>query len=213
MEIQWIGGSSFIIKNSIGKRILIDPVQLISTIKKYDFKSNIITFSHTHNHKNILDFVDNECKIINSVCSFENDFLSLNGFLSYRDNMNGTKRGENIIYIFEIDGLKLCHLGALGHKLDEDLLKTLTDIDILFIPIGGHFYLDGYTASKLALSIGPKYIIPMCYRTCNEYFFLDGPHKFLSNMKNVIKYKSTILKTDELNFENKNTVILLPFSN
>ena len=121
--------------------------------------------------------MNNNCKILNSATKFENKDFYVEGFNSFRDNYNGFKRGDNIIYILEIDGLKLCHLGSLGHILNEEIINKLSDIDILFIPIGGHFCLDGHSAFKLASSINPKYIIPMSFKTSSEYFYLDGSTK------------------------------------
>ena len=60
-------------------------------------------------------------------------------------------------------------------------ITTLLDIDVLFIPVGGHFCLDGHSASKLASEIKPKYIVPMSFKTSSEYFYLDGPLKFLTS--------------------------------
>ncbi|MFL7796526.1 MBL fold metallo-hydrolase [Clostridium chauvoei] len=209
MEIQWFGGTTFIIKNSIGKRILIDPMQIGASIKKYDFKVDIITLNSPDIYQNIEPYIQKECTIINSISSFCNEYLSLNSYSSFKDNIMGAKRGENIIYIFEIDGFRLCHLGTLGHTLNINFVSKLQNLDFLFIPIGGHFSLNGIDAAKLATSINSKYIIPMYYRNLYDYAYLDGPHKFLSHMKCVKKCNSTSIQTNSLDFKNSNTVLLL----
>ena len=209
MEITWIGNTSFLIKNCLGKKILLDPIQLYPYIQKYDLNPDIITFSHTHNEEFINDYIGSNCKIINSVSKFENSFSKIQGIPSYRDNFHGYKRGENIIYLLEIDGFRLAHLGSLGHILKDESIKTLSDLDFLFIPIGGHFCLDGYSAAKLALTLKPKYIIPMCFKSSSSYFYLNGPLSFLSSIKNVVAHNSTSINTNELSFHNKSTVIFL----
>ncbi|GAA0087144.1 MBL fold metallo-hydrolase [Clostridium sp. CTA-7] len=209
MEIKWIGNTSFLIKNSLGKRILLDPMQIYPYIEKYDLKPDIITFSHTHTNEIINKYIDKNCTVINSSCSFSNSFINLEGFKTFKDNMNGFKRGENIIYYLNIDNFKICHLGSLGHKLDDELINKLSEVDFLFIPIGGHFCLDGYSAAKLALTLKPKYIIPMCFKTSSEYFYLDGPYKFLSSLKNILSYKSNTIYSDDISFKDKCSVILL----
>lgn len=213
MEIKWIGHSSFLIKNYLGKKILIDPMQIYSYIQKYDLKPDIITFSHSHNNEFINDCIINNYKIINTATFFKNEYFTIEGFKSYRDNFSGFKRGENIIYVFEIDGIKLCHLGSLGHLLNDDLLNKLTNIDFLFIPIGGHFCLDGHLSAKLATSLNAKYIIPMSFKTSSEYFYLDGSLKFLSSLKNIIYYNNNTINTDDLPLNSKSTVILLKENN
>lgn len=209
MEIEWFGSTTFILKNSIGKRILIDPLEAITNKKNYDFDVDIITLSHTPNNKSLKQYITNECTIINDTSSFANEYLTIDGYTSYKDNMNGFKRGENNIYSFNIDGFKLCHLGTVGHILDNKLISKLKNLDFLFIPIGGHFALNGIDAAKLALEITPKYIIPMFYRNMDEYSYLDGPHKFLSHMKNIKKYNTRSIQTSSLYFKNNNTVLLL----
>lgn len=209
IEIKWIGNTSFLIKNSFGKKVLLDPVQIYPHIKEYDSNADIIILSHTHNNEPNNKFINKNCTVINSCGSFSNDFITLQGFKSFKDNFNGFKRGENIIYLFNIDGFKICHLGSLGHKLDDTLLSKLSNLDFLFIPIGGHFCLDGFSASKLALSLSPKYIIPMCFKNSSEYFYLDGPNKFLSCIKNISSYNSNIIYSNDLSFKDDCSVILL----
>ena len=213
MEIKWIAHSSFLIKNCLGKQILIDPMQIYSYIQKYDLKPDIITFSHSHNNEFINDCIINDYKIINTATFFNNKYFTIQGFKSYRDSFYGFKRGENIIYLFEIDGIKLCHLGSLGHLLDTDLIDKLTNLDFLFIPIGGHFCLDGYAAAKLAMSLNAKYIIPMSFKTSSEYFYLDGPLKFLSSLNNIIYYNTDTIYTNDLPLNNKSTILLLKENN
>lgn len=209
MEITWIGNTSFLIKNCLGKKILLDPIQLYPYIQKYDLNPDIITFSHTHNEEIISDYIGSNYKIINSISKFENSFIKIQGFLSYRDNFHGFKRGENIIYLLEIDGFRLAHLGSLGHILNDDLVKELSDLDFLFIPIGGHFLLDGHSAAKIALTLKPKYVIPMSFKSSSNYFYLNGPLSFLSSIKNAVAYNSTSIYTNELSFHNKPSVIFL----
>ncbi len=213
MEIKWIGQSSFLIKNSLGKKILIDPMQIYSYIQKYDLKPDIITFSHSHNNEFINDCIISNFKIINNSSHFKNEYFSIKGFKTYRDNFSGFKRGENIIYLFEIDGFRLCHLGSLGHFLSDELIDKLTDLDFLFIPIGGHFCLDGYLSAKLAMSLNPKYIIPMCFKTSSESFYLDGPLKFLSSLNNIVYYNTNTIYTNYLPSTDDSTVILLKENN
>ena len=213
MEIRWIGNTSFLIKTSHGKKILLDPIQIHPLIEKYDFNPDIITFSHLHNNEIISDFTNKNSTLITSPCNFTNEFISIEGYKSYRDDLNGYKRGENIIYYFNIDDYKLCHLGSLGHCLDPDLLSKIYGCDFLFVPIGGHFCLDGLEAAKLSKDVNPKYVIPMAYKTSSEYFFLDGPHKFLSSMKRTSLIEKDLIHTDDLLFDESCSIIILSNQN
>ena len=209
MEIKWFGNTTFLIKNSTGKRILINPIDLNSSIIKYDLRPDLITLSNSLNIDNTNDYLTKDCKIINSCAKYSNDYISIEGYTTYSDNIKGLKRGNNIIYIFEIDNLKFCHLGTLGHKLNSELISKLKDLDFLLIPIGGHFSLDGSEAATLSINISPKYILPMLYKTSLEHSYLDGPYKFISRMKNITKVNNSTIQTSELSFTNSNSVIIL----
>lgn len=209
MEVKWIGNTSFLIKTSLGRRIILDPIQIDSSIKNYDFNFDIITFSHMYN-KDIVNFSGNKkVRILNSICSFENEYIKIESYKTYRDNVNGYKRGENIIYLLNCEGYRICHLGLLGHLLDKDLISKIYRCDILFIPIGGNFCLDGKLASKLIKHINPKIIIPMAFRSSYDYLYLDGPYKFLSNMKNTINLNNNKLHLDDFKNHPNSTVIIM----
>jgi L-ascorbate metabolism protein UlaG (beta-lactamase superfamily) len=208
MEIKYIGNTTFLLKTTLGKKVLLDPKQIYPIIQKYDLNPDIITFSHLHNPNILNNYINNDCKILNSPGFLENEFIKIEGIKTYRDNSMGYKRGENIIYILTIDNLKICHLGSLGHKLDDNIMKKIKDADFLFIPIGGHFSLNGYEASKLAKSINPKYIIPIFFKNPVGYFYLDGPYKFLSSIKNVLTYNTNNIYTKDLSFQDNCSVLL-----
>lgn len=211
MQIIWYGHSCFLMKTSIGKRILIDP---FSNNLGYDNnfpKSDLITISHNHFDSSYINGINNTTKIINESGNFNLSFLNIEGFDSFHDKCNGLKRGSNIIYIFKDDKLSICHLGHLGHIPCSLILEKLKNIDILLIPIGGHFTLDGFESAKLCNLISPKYIVPMHYKTNTTSLYLDDPKNFIISMKSVKKINSNILDTSDLDINSnlKSECILL----
>src|SRR4030042_5302788 len=100
-------------------------------------EANIITISHDHPDHNQKDQVAGSPFIIDAPGEYEISEISLFGIATFHDSMEGRERGKNIIFLIEADGLKLCHLGDLGHKLSDKQLEELNEVDILFIPIGG----------------------------------------------------------------------------
>ena len=91
--------------------------------------------------------------------------VKVRGIPSYHDDDEGGMRGKNSIYLFEMDGIRLCHMGDLGHELGEDVLNSLGGVDVLFIPVGGFYTIGPETASEVADRISPGVVIPMHYRT------------------------------------------------
>lgn len=208
MEIQWFGNSTFLIKNSLGKKLLIDPFNTLKTFNN-SICPNIVSISK-NSWTNLNDNLFNpSTKVIYSNENYFDDNIKIKGYLSYSDKFLGLKRGKNIIFKYEIDNYKLCHLGYLGEPLNDELIKTLKNIDILFIPIGGSICLDGLSAYKLSNLLCPKYIIPMCYKSLSSDFYFDGPKNFLSYCKNIYKHNNSILHTSELKCNSSPLTILM----
>lgn len=211
MQLIWYGHSCFLIKTSNGKRILMDPFENNIGYNSNFPKCDLITISHLNVEHSYLKNIDATTKIINETGSFDMNFLDLEGISTFHDKCNGFKRGPNIIYIFKVDGYRLCHLGALGHIPSDLILEKLKNLDILLTPIGGHFSLDGFEASKLCNLILPKYIVPMHYKTYKTPLYLDDSKKFITSMKHIKKINTNVLDTSDLTFNDKcQTIMLTP---
>jgi L-ascorbate metabolism protein UlaG (beta-lactamase superfamily) len=209
MQIIWYGHSCFLIKTSIGKRILIDPFDSSLGYDNNFPKCDLITISHNHFNRSYLTNSNSTTKIINEAGIFHIHSFKIEGLNSFHDKCNGLKRGPNIIYIFEGDKYSICHLGHLGHIPSSLVLDKLKNIDILLIPIGGHFSMNGFEAAKLCNLISPRYIIPMHYKTNKTSLYLDDPKNFIISMKHIKKVNSNILDTSDLNFNYDSECILL----
>ena len=84
---------------------------------------------------------------------------------AYHDEAEGQERGRTAFMSLEVGGLRLLHLGDLGHRLDTNLLAQCRGHQVLLIPVGGFFTIDGETAATTMDEIGPSIAIPMHYRT------------------------------------------------
>ena len=73
-------------------------------------------------------------------------------------------RGRNNLFHFEIDGFKVCHLGDLGHKLTDEMIETLGDVDVLMVPVGGGTTIDHKKAHEVVEQVDPRVVIPMHYK-------------------------------------------------
>ena len=97
------------------------------------------------------------------------------------DNKNGETRGKNTVFVIEIDGINLCHLGDLGHPLSPHLLEEIGSVDVLFVPAGEISTISVDTAVELVRQLNPIIVIPMHYRT-HIYNNLEPVDKFLKRM-------------------------------
>lgn len=184
MQITWFGQSCFLIKSDDGVTILTDPFDSKLGYKPYTGFADIVTISHHHFDHDCTKNLSGATKIIDDTGSFNFKTIKIEGIPSYHDKVKGAARGKNTIYVFEIDNLKVCHLGDLGCILSDDEVKLLKDIDVLLIPVGGNFTIDGREAAKICSKIQSKIVIPMHYKTSLISFPFDGVDKFILEMKN-----------------------------
>lgn len=208
MEITWIQNSTFLIKTSIGKRLLIDPFNKFNSCDLLYLNPNVVTVSSEFSTS--FPEISKDIELITCVGSYNTEIGKIIGYQSFSDSLKGTKRGLNTIYTYEIDNLKLCHLGYIGEIPSKDLLSKLNDIDILFIPVGGHINISGKDAFIIAKDLNPKIIIPMNYKTSCSSFLFESIKEFLLLSKDLYKNKSNSITINESNINDFNKIILLP---
>ncbi|MDI3482811.1 MAG: hypothetical protein PWQ88_682 [Candidatus Methanomethylophilaceae archaeon] len=105
--------------------------------------------------------------------------IEIEGLRTFHDESDGRKRGINTIYRFRIDDMTFCHMGDLGHTLDDRILKQIGKVDVLFIPVGGVTTINADQAKVLIEKIGPRIAVPMHYRITGLGLVLDGLDNFL----------------------------------
>lgn len=212
MNITWLGHSSFLIKFNNGIKLLQDPFDETVGYPLYSGKPDIITVSHNHfDHNYIEPYLKESPTILNTSGTWEVMGIKIKGIPSFHDNMLGEKRGPNIIYVVEGDGFRICHLGDLGHTLDKDTLKEIGSVDILLIPVGGNYTLDGKESAKVAKLINSSYIIPMHYKTPYINFPISGVEDFITSMKNGERKDTNTMNFSSSNSkpQDKNNVLIL----
>lgn len=196
MKIKWIGHSCFIIETESKTTLLIDPYNPFIGYNPIEYNADIITLSHNHFDHNIKNNLNLSPLLINCATKYKFKDIEIEGFKSYHDKLNGLKRGENLIFKFNIEGYTLCHLGDLGHIPSKEFINTLGKIDILFIPIGGNYTLNGKEASLLCKNLKSHIVIPMHFGTNNLKIKLDGIEKFLIHMQSNTKVSNNTIFID-----------------
>ena len=93
------------------------------------------------------------------------DNVIVTGVSTFHDNHTGARRGKNIVFAIEAEGVRLVHLGDLGHLPDDDQREAIGRPDVLFIPVGGTYTLDAARAKKCVELLNPRLTVPMHYQT------------------------------------------------
>jgi L-ascorbate metabolism protein UlaG (beta-lactamase superfamily) len=164
MEITYLGHSSFKIKTK-SATVVTDPFdQSMVGLKFPSVEGDIVTVSHDHPDHNNSNKVTGAKKVISGPGEYEVAGVSILGYGSFHDDKKGLERGKNTIYVIEAEGLRLVHLGDLGHSLSDDMVSEMGTIDILMVPVGGVYTIGPKEASEVVSKIDPYFVIPMHYK-------------------------------------------------
>lgn len=189
MRIKWIGHSCFLIEGKDVK-VITDPYGEGVPYRTPDYSVDVVTVSHEHFDHNAVERVKGDPLVIRGAGSHEGAGIRFTGIGTFHDEDGGGKRGLNTIFTFTIDGVSLAHLGDLGHPLSGAQAEALSGVDLLFIPVGGHFTIGANEARDLIGSLPSlKVAIPMHYKTdrLGEDFPIATVDNFIRKMENVRK--------------------------
>lgn len=190
MDIVWLGHSSFLFRGKT-VRLVTDPYsQQMVGLKYPKTEADIITISHDHGDHNAIDNIvgpgGGQPFVIRGPGEYEVKGVSVFGFRTFHDDQKGSLRGKNTVYIIDFEGVKICHLGDLGHKFEDGQLTTVGDVDILLIPVGGFYTIDADTAAEVVAQLDPKIVIPMHYfvqgMDTKGFSQVSGVEPFLNQM-------------------------------
>ncbi len=183
LTFKWFGQACFGISD--GKTIVTDPHDGKSVgLKRPGTKGDIITVSHDHyDHASGKMLVSKDDTIVvQGMHSGEADSINLERFQTYHDKVDGDARGRNTIFKFKLDDVSICHLGDLGHTLDQETIREIKPVDILMVPVGGKFTVDGDEAADVVRALEPQVVIPMHYKVEGLEVPIFGPGRFLNNI-------------------------------
>jgi len=164
MTIIWYGQSCFRLEGK-NVRVLIDPFSKEIGLRPPRLNDNIYLVTHDHYDHNNVKGVSDESFVIDGPGEYEKAGVQIVGALSYHDDSQGAERGLNSIYVITMEGIRFCHLGDLGQlKLSDEQVDIIGSIDVLFVPVGGTYTIDGKQAVGIVKQIEPKIIVPMHYK-------------------------------------------------
>jgi L-ascorbate metabolism protein UlaG (beta-lactamase superfamily) len=220
VTIRWHGQSFFELQSSKGTRIAFDP-HAIEAYGRTDVFAELILISHFHNDHDQKEVIRNHtrAKVIeglkhvgrrldwNLVDETYHD-VHVRTVGVYHDDVEGMERGKNAIFVVEVDGLRIVHLGDLGHLLSEKQKKAIGPVDVLMIPVGGVYTINGAEAKQVVGQLKPsRYILPMHYGT-RVFEDLLPADEFLEDQKNVKKQLNNKL-TVETDFKPPDPIIVI----
>jgi L-ascorbate metabolism protein UlaG (beta-lactamase superfamily) len=170
MRIKYLGHSAFLLTSEDGTRVVLDPYKAGAYdgalgYPAIDETAEIVLRSHSHEDHGYAEAVKGNPEVVSSPKSRSFGNIRISGVKTFHDERSGSERGGNVVFTAEIDGLKVTHLGDLGHALAEREAKEIGQPDILLVPVGGFFTIDAATANRVIEKLNPILVIPMHYKT------------------------------------------------
>jgi len=176
VTLRWHGQSFFEIISTKGTRIVLDP-HAIEAFGRNQVEADLVLMTHKHTDHTQTGVITNlkSAKVFNGLKTVDKaevwnvldekfKDVKFHTVGTYHDAMAGMKRGKNSAFVIEVDGLRIVHLGDLGHLLSETQIKKIGPVDVLLIPVGGIYTINGLDAQKVVEQLKPRrYVIPMHY--------------------------------------------------
>ncbi len=163
-EFRWFGHNCFRIK-AREATVLTDPVGKNTGYAMARQTADIVTLSHDHPGHSNLSAVKPEFEVISGPGEYELHDIFVTGIRTYHDAASGSELGYNTVYLIEVEGMIICHLGDLGHPLGTDQIEAMAQCDVLLVPAGGGPLISAEQAAETVSVLEPKLVIPMQFAT------------------------------------------------
>ena len=187
ITLTWLGHACFKLEQN-GYALVIDPYTGAQGYSEFTTPANAVLCSHGHG-----DHAFKEAVVLENP-EAESPF-AVTALPTFHDAEGGALRGPNLIHLIVCDGLRIAHCGDLGHMPDTDTLAALAQLDVLMVPVGGHYTIDAATAHTLTETLQPKVVIPMHYRRGELGF------PVLADLEDFLALRSDVAELDSNSLE------------
>lgn len=163
MRVDYLAHSCFLLDHS-GYRVLFDPYPDHIGYPALRVRDpDLIVVSHDHFDHNAVDQVPGRATVVRGIAQRTYGPLTVGGAIGWHNDEDGSEPVS--LTLLEWAGRRLAHFGDLGCPLDAEQQALFADLDLLLLPCGGDFTLDGQAAARLVERLKPKIVIPMHYQT------------------------------------------------
>jgi L-ascorbate metabolism protein UlaG (beta-lactamase superfamily) len=163
VKLQYLGHACVRLISEIGTTIICDPYD--SNLVGYampSFGCDLATISHGHADHNCVEALTNLPTVMDCPGTIVLDDVSVTAFSTWHDDKQGALRGDNLVFTFGIDALRVAHLGDLG-EVNQEVANKLAGTNVLIIPVGGNYTIDAKQAKWYVDQIAPQIVVPIHY--------------------------------------------------
>lgn len=181
MEITWLGRSCVRIRSKEAT-VVADPCDKGTGYSLGRPTADVVTVSHSDPAHSYVDGVAGQPRVIEGPGEFEIAGMSVVGVSTWRGKEKTPESGRNVAYVFEVEDMRVGHLGGIGHVPTSDQIEAMGGVDILLVGVGGGESLEAAQAAEAVALLEPKIVIPINYQTDAERAKLDPLDRFLKEM-------------------------------
>jgi L-ascorbate metabolism protein UlaG (beta-lactamase superfamily) len=207
MELTWYGLSCFRITERKHATIVTDPYNGNLGLPAPKLKADVVTVSHDapgHNHVKGISGMKHH---LIGPGEYEIGGVFITGIVTNTD----ARTNQNVLYVFDYDGLTIAHLGDMQKVPSQTEIEALEQVNILLVPVGAGNSLNAAQASELVSMLEPSIVIPMHFHHSKLKLELEGVDRFLKEMGVTEPIEESSLKVSSTNLpEETETVILTP---
>lgn len=166
MLITCLGHAKFLLELDDGLRLVTDPFDAQTGYPLSLLQADVVLVSHGHHDHNALDTITGYTNVIDApgLHTITPD-ITVEALEAYHDDKQGALRGKTLLFLVQAEGLRIAHLGDLGHLPNEEQISKLKNVDVLMVPVGGYYTIDAAQAKQVCDLLTPRIILPMHYRT------------------------------------------------
>ncbi len=180
------------------------------TYAPIDEVADVVLVSHGHGDHNNVSAVKGNPAVIKSPGVTEARGISFKGIATFHDKAQGKERGSNVVFCFAVDGVKICHVGDLGHQLDAEQAAQVGAPDVLMVLVGGNYAIGPEEATRLVQQLKPKVTIPMHYKNTSCGYPIAPVEDFLKGKTNVRRATGSELTLDARKLPKEEIIVLQP---
>jgi L-ascorbate metabolism protein UlaG (beta-lactamase superfamily) len=207
MRVEWYGQSAFRLESD-GVTVFVDPFGDMSSLADRGLEWNyppisgvdadLLLVTHEHRDHNAVDVIGGDPHVVRAAAgTHETPIGTVVGVASEHDQVAGTQRGHNTIFVFELGGVRVAHFGDFGQSaLRTEQMDAIGTVDLALIPAGGGPTIGAEQAAAVAERVGARWIVPHHYRT-SRISFLEPIDDLLARYENVIQLDAPAFQTDE----------------
>lgn len=190
MIIKWLGHASFLLQAADGTKVITDPYESGAynggiMHRSINIQPDVVTVSHDHADHAYTEGVPGSFEVMKTPGERTVKGIAIKGVSSFHDPEKGAIRGSNVMFAIALDGMRVAHLGDLGHELSPSDVEQIGEVDVLLIPVGGYYTIGPKQADDVTDLLKPKIVIPMHFKNEKINLTIGPVDDFLKGKQNV----------------------------